>query len=108
MENCKKSQILKELRLLVQVAKSDRNKGYQFKIKQYNKTINYIENTIKPVETTQCVLEILRENGMKLPNEKGPTWKSSILQKIDKIIKEGSLNIVLNEKNKCFIKNIWR
>jgi len=104
MEICKKSLIISELSQLIDLAKSDRSKGYLFKIKLYNKIISYLKESTELIKSTEEVLVILRKNGMKLPNEKPPNWTSSSLIKIDKIINEGSLGLVISEKSQIIQK----
>ena len=99
MSGCKKELIVSELTQVVDLSRSERSTGYRFKIIQYQKIVNYLKLSNRIISTTEEVLEILRENGMKLPKEKPPNWTSSSLIKIDKIIKEGSLGLVISEKS---------
>lgn len=91
--------IVKEFNLLIDKALSDKDKGWQFKVKNYRKVVSILKvnDVDREVKTTQEVLELLRHGGIKLPNETPPQWRSKILIKVDKILTEGSLNIVLDE-----------
>ena len=90
--------IVKEFKLLVDKALSDKDKGWQFKVKNYNKVINILNINTDSILNTIDVLEILRNGGMNLPNEHPPNWKSKIMIKIDTIINEGTLGTILDEK----------
>ena len=92
------SKIVGEFKTLVDKAKVDRDKGWQHKVRNYNKVVGILKEAAREVDTTETALSILREGGMKLAGEKPPTWKSKILVKIEKIISEGSLNIAVDEK----------
>lgn len=92
------SNIIKEFNLLIDKALSDKEKGWQFKVKNYRRVVCILKPfSEKEIKTTEEVLELLRKGGMQLPNETPPEWRSKILIKIDKILKEGSLNITLDE-----------
>jgi DNA polymerase lambda len=97
------SNIIEEFTTLIDNAKSLKSKGWQFKVRNYNKVVNILKSH-KDLEgdlTTNKILEILREGGMKFSGETGSTpYKSQILIKIEKILTEGSLSIELDEKSK--------
>jgi DNA polymerase/3'-5' exonuclease PolX len=92
-----KKNIIREFTLLLRKEKSDRTKGWQFKVKNYQKVISYL-SIDNEIDSTEVALELLRKSGMKLPNENPTKWKSKILLKIDKIIKDGSLDLELDPK----------
>lgn len=91
-----------EFGILIDNDKSLKPKGWSFKIRYYNKVISILSNLEVGIEIkNMCdILNILREGGMKLSGETGEVpYKSNILVKIDKILKEGSLSIKLDEKS---------
>lgn len=92
------AKIISEFSTLIDKAKSDRDKGWQHKVRNYKKVVSILKDSSIEIENTEGALSILREGGMKLVGEKPPTWKSKILVKIEKIITNGSLNIEVDEK----------
>lgn len=90
--------IVQEFNLLIDKALCDKDKGWQFKVKNYRRVVSILKGSIdREVKTTEEVLELLRQGGMQLPNETPPQWRSKILIKVEKILTEGSLNTVLDE-----------
>ena len=91
--------IIREFNTLSQQAKSQRLKGWQFKVKNYNRVVSILNTTdSKLINDTNSVLELLKDAGMKFTgdkirnstDEKKP-WKSKILSKIDDIFTLGYL-----------------
>lgn len=91
-----KDKIIKEFNLLVKKANSDREKGWQHKVRNYKRVVNILSNA-STIDKTETALEILKNNGM-LKKENWPNSKSQTLIKIDKIITEGSLGIIQDSK----------
>ena len=75
---------------------SSKEPNWQFKIKKYKEAIvilSYNEGLL--LNTTEDYIKILREGGMTFADEekfkqKNGEWKSSIIQKIDSILKTGT------------------
>lgn len=102
--------IITEFNTLIDNARSLRPKGWQFKVRNYEKVIHILKEVEKGENpwTMENIIEELRKGGMKFKGEQdnGP-YKSQILIKIDKILNEGSLNITLDEKSQI-IKELIR
>ena len=84
--------IIEQFNEIIKGLKSGNDKNKGFKIGQYNKIVKSLTKIEKPIVDTQVALEELRKCGHKFTNEnyeKNKCWKSSILTKIDTIIKTG-------------------
>ena len=84
--------IITQFKEIVKGLKSGNDKNKGFKVGQYNKIIKSLEKVDRPLVNSQVALEELRKLGHKFTNEdyaKHGCWKSSILTKIDIIIKSG-------------------
>lgn len=80
---------------------TEKEPNWQFKIKFYKQAVQILNDTDTLV-TTEDYLRVLREGGMKLPDEeqfkaKNGTWKSAIMQKIDTILKTGTLEDIIDD-----------
>ena len=80
---------------------SEKEPNWQFKIKFYKQALQILDDSNNLV-TTEDYLRVLREGGMKLPDEeqfkaKNGTWKSAIMQKIDIILKTGTLEGITDD-----------
>jgi DNA polymerase/3'-5' exonuclease PolX len=103
------SKILTEFGQLIDQIRSLKPKGWNFKIRNYQKVIDCLKTLdFNKSYTTGELLPILREGGMKLKDEspEGP-YTSQILIKIDKILKDGSLGLEMDEKTLC-LKELLR
>ena len=74
---------------------SSKEPNWQFKIKKYKEAIGILSRNGELLTTVEDYIRILRDGGMTLADEeqfkqKNGTWKSSIVQKIDSIIKTGA------------------
>jgi DNA polymerase/3'-5' exonuclease PolX len=73
---------------------SSKEPNWQFKIKKYKEAIAILSDDLV-LSTTEDYIKALRDGGMTLVDEekykqKNGTWKSSIVQKIDGILKTGT------------------
>lgn len=101
--------IISEFGQLIDQVRCLKPKGWNFKVRNYQKVIDCLKTLdFNQSYTTGELLPILREGGMKLKDEtpEGP-YTSQILIKIDKILKEGSLGLEMDEKTLC-LKELLR
>lgn len=83
---------------------SSKEPNWQFKIKKYKEAIAILSEDLV-LNTTEDYIKALRDGGMALADEekykqKNGTWKSSIIQKIDGILKTGTSDgIEIKEDN---------
>jgi len=83
---------------------SSKEPNWQFKIKKYKEAIAILSDDLV-LNTTEDYIKALRDGGMSLVDEekykqKNGTWKSSIVQKIDGILKTGTSDgIEIEEDN---------
>ena len=90
-----KNNIIDEFKHLVKLAKAEKSKGWQFKMKNYQRVIDIL-SVSNDIDSTETALEYLQNAGM-LPREK-PPYKSKILLKIETIIQQGSLGLTHDPK----------
>lgn len=86
-------QILKKVMNKIVISKEQ---NWQFKTKYYKLAIEILNDTME-LNTLEDYIAVFRENGMQLKDEekfkaKNGTWKSTILQKIDTILKTGEVD----------------
>lgn len=85
--------IIDNFQKLVELSNGTDNKN-KFRRINYKKVIGIFSNLDTSVETMEDVLQVLRNGGMKLTNERPPTYKSQILLKIQEILETGQLKSV--------------
>ena len=103
------SKIVTEFGQLIDQVRSLKPNGWSFKVRNYQKVIDSLKTLDSSViYTTGELLPVLRKGGMKLKDEipEGP-YTSQILIKIDKILKEGSLGLEMDEQTLC-LKELLR
>tara|TARA_Y100001958_G_C21245957_1_gene576034 strand:- start:758 stop:2968 length:2211 start_codon:yes stop_codon:yes gene_type:complete len=81
---------------LISKVTTEKEQNWQFKVKFYKQANEILQNS-DTLNTTEDYIKKLREGGMQLKDEeefkaKNGTWKSAIVQKIDTILKTGSLD----------------
>ena len=92
--------IAKEFGMLIDNAQSLKPNGWSFKVKTYRQVLTILAKSPREGEwTCPGILKVLREGGMKCSGDTGQApFKSQVLAKIDKILREGSLGIVVDPK----------
>ena len=98
-----KSDIIESFKVLIQNEEAQKEPNWQFKRKAYKQVIDILTITKDDVNTVDKALEVLRAGGAKLEGEekyyaKNGEYKSRSMQKIDEIIKTGSLAKTVNIK----------
>ena len=73
-----------------------KEQNWTFKVRFYKQAIGIL-NGYSDLKTVEDYIKVLRENGMQFKDEekfkaKNGTWKSAILQKIDTILKTGTVD----------------
>jgi DNA ligase 1 len=92
------------------LASSDQMKT--FKVKYYKQAINSLQDDMQ-LTTVEDYIKVLRENGMQLKDEenfkaKNGTWKSTILQKIDTILKTGEVDNISVDMESAAVENLTK
>ena len=103
------SKILTEFGELIDQVRCLKPNGWSFKVRNYQKAIDSLKTLdSSQIYSTGDLLPVLRKGGMKLKDETrdGP-YTSHILIKIDKILKDGSLGLEMDEKTLC-LKELLR
>ena len=85
--------IISEFNKLIDLQKYKKEKGWQFKLKNYQNVIKILEKSELQEITYQECLKLLRKEGMKIPNPK----TSKIMLKINKILEDGTLGLEIDE-----------
>lgn len=96
-------------KLMSKVSK-EKEQNWQFKIKFYKQAIDILKDDAV-LNTTEDYISYLRNGGMLLKDEenfkaKTGSWKSSIIQKIDIILKTGKLEGVTDNLENLAIENL--
>lgn len=86
--------------------------NWQFKVKYYKQAISILNDTME-LNTVEDYIRIFRENGMQLKDEenfkaKNGTWKSTILQKIDTILKTGEVDNISADLEAVAVENLTK
>jgi ATP-dependent DNA ligase/DNA polymerase/3'-5' exonuclease PolX len=86
--------VKKVLSQIINRIASSKEQNWTFKIKKYKEAISILSDNDN-LNTTEDYIKFLRDGGMTLADEekfkqKNGTWKSSIIQKIDTILKTGT------------------
>jgi DNA polymerase/3'-5' exonuclease PolX len=92
--------ISKEFGILIDNALCLKPTGWSFKLKTYRKVLDILGTSQREGDwTCPDILKLLRGGGMKFIGDTGnPPFKSQVLDKIDKILREGSLGIEVDPK----------
>lgn len=94
---------------------SEKEANWTFKIKSYKQANEILKNDMD-LKTVEDYIKVLREGDMKLTGEenfkaKNGSWKSSILQKIDNILKTGEtdgISLVEQDPRSKAIENLTK
>lgn len=91
---------------------ASKEQNWSFKVKYYKQTIGIL-NDAMTLNSVEDYIKIFRENGMQLKDEenfkaKNGTWKSSILQKIDTILKTGGVDNISTDLESVAVENLTK
>ena len=89
-----------------------KEQNWQFKMKYYKQAIEILNDSMTLI-TVEDYIKVFRENGMQLKDEenfkaKNGTWKSTILQKIDTIIKTGEVDNISADLESEAVENLTK
>ena len=89
-----------------------KEQNWQFKMKYYKQAIEILNDSMTLI-TVEDYIKVFRENGMQLKDEenfkaKNGTWKSTILQKIDTIIKTGEVDNISVDLESEAVENLTK
>ena len=107
--------VKKILSKLVAKIVSEKEANWTFKIKSYKQANEILTNDMN-LNSVEDYIKVLREGDMKLAGEenfkaKNGTWKSSILQKIDNILKTGQtdgISLTEQDQRSLAIENLTK
>ena len=88
----------------------DKEQNWQFKVKFYKQAIDIL-NEDAVLNTIEDYISYLRAGGMLLKDEenfraKTGSWKSTIIQKIDTLLKDGKLEGITDDLENLAIENL--
>ena len=91
---------------------ASKEQNWQFKTRYYKQAIDALNDTMQ-LNTVEDYIKVFRENGMQLKDEenfkaKNGTWKSTILQKIDIILKTGEVDNISMDLETLAIENLTK
>ena len=95
------SQVKDILTKIINKITTEKSQNWNFKIRFYIKALEIIKDNSN-LKTTEDYIAELRKGGMELKGEeefknKNGTWKSTIVQKIDTILKTGQVDGITND-----------
>jgi len=91
---------------------ASKEQNWQFKARYYKQAIDILNDTMQ-LNTVEDYIKVFRENGMQLKDEenfkaKNGSWKSTILQKIDIILKTGEVDNISMDLETLAIENLTK
>lgn len=91
---------------------ASKEQNWQFKTRYYKQAIDALNDSMQ-LNTVEDYIKVFRENGMQLKDEenfkaKNGTWKSTILQKIDIILKTGEVDNISMDLETLAIENLTK
>jgi DNA polymerase/3'-5' exonuclease PolX len=106
------TRVKKVLSQIMNKIATSKEQNWMFKIKKYKEAIAILSDD-SVLNTTQDYINKLREGGMSLVDEekfkeKNGTWKSSIIQKIDGILKTGTSDGIEISEESLAIENLTK
>lgn len=93
-----KSSIIKNFTLLIDIVRAKDEKAASFKIREYSATVKLLTDYQGIIDNLSTMEKVLKDGGKKNPK--------TTLQKVDEIIKTGTLSYIENSKNDPDIKAI--
>lgn len=107
--------VKKILSKLIAKIVSEKEANWTFKVKSYKQADEILKNDMN-LNSIEDYIKVLREGDMKLAGEenfkaKNGTWKSSILQKIDSILKTGQtdgISLTEQDQRSLAIENLTK
>jgi len=91
---------------------ASKEQNWQFKVRYYKQAIGILNDDMK-LSSVEDYIKVFRENGMQLKDEenfkaKNGTWKSTILQKIDSILKTGEADNISADLEVVAVENLTK
>lgn len=91
---------------------TSKEQNWQFKVRYYKQAIGILNDDMK-LSSVEDYIKVFRENGMQLKDEenfkaKNGTWKSTILQKIDSILKTGEADNISADLEVVAVENLTK
>tara|TARA_B100000035_G_scaffold315470_1_gene336659 strand:- start:5309 stop:7516 length:2208 start_codon:yes stop_codon:yes gene_type:complete len=91
---------------------TSKEQNWPFKVKYYKQAIGILSDTMI-LNSVEDYIKVFRENGMQLKDEenfkaKNGNWKSTILQKIDTILKTGEVDNISVDLEAVAIENLTK
>jgi DNA ligase-1 len=104
--------VKKILSMIINKISSSKEQNWMFKIKKYKEALAILSDNDN-LNTTEDYIKKLREGGMTLADEekfkqKNGSWKSSIIQKIDTILKTGTADGIEISDESIAIENLTK
>ena len=92
---------------------SSKEQNWTFKVRSYKQAIGILGGTSDNLKTVEDYIKVLREGGMQLKDEekykaKNGTWKSAILQKIESILKTGTVDGISADLESIAVENLTK
>tara|TARA_B100000212_G_scaffold338460_2_gene315045 strand:- start:29266 stop:31473 length:2208 start_codon:yes stop_codon:yes gene_type:complete len=105
-------QVKQILTKIMNKVSTSKEQNWQFKVKYYKQAIGILNDDMK-LSSVEDYIKVFRENGMQLKDEenfraKNGTWKSTILQKIDTIIKTGEVDNISTDLESEAVENLTK
>ncbi len=106
------SQVKQMLTKIMNKIAAAKEQNWSFKVKYYKQAIGTLNDTMV-LNSVEDYINVFRENGMQLKDEenfkaKNGTWKSTILQKIDTILKTGEVDNISIDLEAVAVENLTK
>lgn len=106
------SQVKQMLTKIMNKIAAAKEQNWSFKVKYYKQAIGTLNDTMV-LNSVEDYINVFRENGMQLKDEenfkaKNGTWKSTILQKIDTILKTGEVDNISTDLEAVAVENLTK
>ena len=111
-KNVPVKQVKEILTKIMNKVSAAKEQNWQFKVKYYKQAVGILDDDMQ-LNSVEDYIKVFRENGMQLKDEenfkaKNGTWKSSILQKIDSILKTGEADNISVDLEVVAIENLTK
>ena len=111
-KNVPVKQVKEILTKIMNKVSAAKEQNWQFKVKYYKQAVGILDDDMQ-LNSVEDYIKVFRENGMQLKDEenfkaKNGTWKSSILQKIDSILKTGEVDNISVDLEVVAIENLTK
>ena len=111
-ESISVSQVKQILTKIMNKIAASKEQNWSFKVKYYKQAIGIL-NDAMVLNSVENYIKVFRENGMQLKDEenfkaKNGIWKSTILQKIDTILKTGEVDNISADLEVVAVENLTK